>query len=37
MVGYRALGVDYDDGNGDDRFEYDVTMSGPYVGMAYRF
>jgi opacity protein-like surface antigen len=31
--GYRALGVDYDD-NG---YVYDVTVSGPLLGLAYRF
>jgi hypothetical protein len=33
LVGYRALGIDYDEG----LFEYDVTMSGPFVGLAIRF
>jgi hypothetical protein len=37
LAGYRALGIDYDDGSGDDLFEYDVTMSGPIVGLAIQF
>ncbi len=35
--GYRILDVDYDSGSGANLFEYDVTMSGPIVGLAYRF
>ncbi|GAB4343872.1 MAG: hypothetical protein Kow0099_22730 [Candidatus Abyssubacteria bacterium] len=37
LAGYRALGIDYDDGSGADLFEYDVTMSGPIVGLAIQF
>jgi hypothetical protein len=37
LVGYRALGIDYEDGSGADKFKYDVIMSGPFVGMAIRF
>lgn len=36
-IGYRALSVDYEDGSGPDKFGYDVTMSGPIVGLAFRF
>jgi len=36
-LGYRALGVDYEDGSGPDKFAYDVTMSGPIVGLAFKF
>jgi len=32
-VGYRALSVDYEDGN----FLYDVRMQGPVLGATYRF
>ena len=35
--GYRTLGVDYEDGSGPDKFAYDVTMSGPIVGLAFEF
>lgn len=35
--GYRALGVNYDKGEGVKRFLYDVTISGPVIGMAMSF
>ncbi|MGB7971344.1 MAG: hypothetical protein WCF31_05175 [Candidatus Deferrimicrobiaceae bacterium] len=37
FAGYRALGQDYADGSGADRFEWDETMYGPMVGLAYHF
>lgn len=37
VVGWRTLDVDYDDGEGLERFVYDVTSSGPVVGLALRF
>lgn len=37
VVGYRALGVDYDDGTGPERFRYDVVTLGPLFGVAWRF
>jgi len=36
-AGYRILDVDYDRGSGLRLFEYDVTTSGPVVGLAFRF
>lgn len=36
-VGYRVLDVDYEDGSGTGKFAYDVTMSGPILGLAFRF
>jgi opacity protein-like surface antigen len=36
-AGYRILDVDYDKGSGLRLFEYDVTTSGPVVGLAFRF
>jgi hypothetical protein len=36
-LGYRALDVDYDEGSGADLFEFDVTMSGPIVGLNFQF
>jgi hypothetical protein len=36
-VGYRALSVDYENGSGNDRFVYDVTKSGPMIGLGFRF
>lgn len=35
--GYRVLDVDYDDGEGADRFLYDVQIGGPLLGVAWRF
>ena len=32
-VGYRYLKVDYD----NDGFVYDVALSGPILGMTFRF
>jgi hypothetical protein len=37
MVGYKALSVDYSQGNGVSRYEYDVTMHGPIFGITARF
>ena len=36
-VGYRVLYIDYKDGSGDNRFEYDVWQTGPQVGIGVRF
>jgi hypothetical protein len=36
-LGYRVLYVDYDTGSGNDQFEFDVTMSGPVLGVAFQF
>ena len=36
-AGYRILDVDYDKGSGLRRFEYDVTTSGPVLGLAFHF
>ena len=36
-LGYRVLGVDYDSGSGSSKFKYDVTMSGPIVGLGFHF
>jgi hypothetical protein len=37
MVGYKALHVDYAKGSGLDRFEYNMTMHGPILGITARF
>lgn len=37
LLGYRYLDVDYDDGNGADRFVWDVATSGPAAAFAWRF
>ena len=36
-LGYRAMGVNYESGNGLSKFKYDVTMYGPIAGMGFRF
>ncbi len=35
--GYRALSQDYTDGSGDDKFEWDVTLYGPVLGLVVTF
>ena len=35
--GYRVLSTDYDDGFGAGRFEWDVTMYGPILGLIVTF
>ena len=35
--GYRALSWDYTDGSGDDKFEWDVTLHGPILGLQIGF
>ena len=37
IVGYRAIDMDYEDGEGLDRFAYDVMTAGPQLGVALRF
>ena len=36
-LGYKALSVDYDQGVGVDRYEFDVLQQGPVVGITGRF
>jgi hypothetical protein len=35
--GYRWFDVDYDDGSGSNKFEFDVLMHGPFLGLGYTF
>ncbi|MBX3317190.1 MAG: hypothetical protein KF902_10060 [Phycisphaeraceae bacterium] len=35
--GYRWFDVDYDDGSGSDKFEFDVLMHGPFLGIGLTF
>jgi hypothetical protein len=35
--GYKAQGVDYDEGTGDKQFMYDVIMHGPILGIGFSF
>ena len=37
FVGWRTLYVDYDDGSGDDFFEYKIWMNGIQTGLGFRF
>jgi hypothetical protein len=37
FAGYRALSQDYTDGSGSNKFEWDVTLHGPILGLAIRF
>ncbi|TIW65432.1 MAG: hypothetical protein E5V56_07065, partial [Mesorhizobium sp.] len=34
LIGYRASGVNYDNGDG---FVFDVVQQGPVIGAIYRF
>jgi len=36
-LGYRALHQKFEDGNGRNEFEWDITMHGPIIGLAIRF
>jgi hypothetical protein len=37
MVGYKALSVDYSQGSGLSRYEFDMVMHGPIFGLTARF
>ena len=37
VLGYRALSVDYEQGSGVTRYEYDVLQHGPIVGLTAKF
>lgn len=37
QAGWNGLDVDYETGGGADRFVFDVTFSGPYVGFVFLF
>ncbi len=34
-VGYRAIGVDYDNGSGAERFRYDMITFGPNIRFGF--
>ncbi len=36
-LGYRALSVDYSDGSGPNRYEFDAVQQGPVLGARVRF
>jgi hypothetical protein len=37
FAGYRGLYQDYSDGSGNDKFEWDVTLHGPILGLGIQF
>jgi len=37
LLGYRAIGIDYETGSGQTRFVYDITMAGPLAGINFRW
>ena len=37
VLGYRALYVDYAQGSGRQRYEFDMLQHGPVVGISMRF
>lgn len=37
LLGYRAIGWDFSDGSGEDRFTWDVVQHGPMIGLTIRF
>jgi len=37
IFGYRVIDADYDDGEGAERFLFDVRSSGPVVGFGWRY
>ena len=37
MLGYRALSVDYEQGSGRTKYEYDVVQHGPVMGISVKF
>lgn len=37
VFGYRALDTDYSKGSGEDRFKFDMLVSGPLLGLRYNF
>jgi hypothetical protein len=36
-LGYRGLGMDFDDGGGNNRIDADIVMHGPELGVAFHF
>lgn len=37
LLGYRAVGVNHDEGSGKSAFKFDATLSGPILGLAFTF
>ncbi|MCO5723236.1 hypothetical protein [Robiginitalea marina] len=36
-LGYRIIGMDYDQGSGSSRFRYDLNTSGPLIKLGFNF
>ena len=36
-LGYRVYSIDYETGSGADKFAFDATMHGPWLGMSFIF
>ena len=36
-IGYRYMAIDYDEGTGEDRFKYDMSIFGPMVKLGFNF
>jgi hypothetical protein len=36
-LGIRALSIDYDDGSGSQKFEWDVIQWGPVLALGFKF
>ncbi len=37
LAAYRYMSMDYDDGQGSNRFKYDMAFSGPALGVVFTF
>jgi len=37
LLGYRAVGVNHEEGSGKNAFKFDATLSGPILGLAFTF
>lgn len=37
LLGYRAIGMDYESGEGETLFVYDMSIFGPQIGFLFRF
>ena len=37
VIGYRALSVDYSQGTGRTRYEFDTILHGPVIGLSIKF
>ncbi|MCP4406078.1 MAG: hypothetical protein GY801_53400, partial [bacterium] len=35
--GYRVVGIDFDEGDRQDKFTFKMTMYGPIIGLGFTF